>query len=1197
MITWYTAESKDVISDPPCINERYEITKRKCTENRRWIPSNPPSCQLVQRRFIPSCPFDFINKNNYCIYVSKPQAWKPRCPFSNDLILTENEHMKILFSLNISKVWLPVKRNQPFGKYVWFHPFKLSIKFKHSSLKKAVKDEENIHDCIIITKMFNNTSNITYEIKIVHCNENHHQVCIYNLKSSFFPSTKDVTCFNNNKNICYALTYASPYQGRDAFCKNFAKPSTELENYIVKTLVKDDTCWIGLKRNNVQKFQWENTRNYPEFTDWRLTADFRKHLVGISKYGWELFQAYSLNCGICEVNIDSIEINLTLRPNFKTGLLILTVYSPSYFINEDKITCSVVGINDVDLEFSSKIIPKRKYSTDNILNQLSKRDNRVIYVLRPNTKYFNYYTCEGIILPKTTIVKTEKVLFGTKRSGNEYALHLIIEHFCEYPSKCDPVINNERYKEVLDDINDDIFDHIRAMKILSVANKNLELIVHIHVKDKKMDLTEEYSYVRKKLSYIFNKTSKLKYISLKNCFGCLEQTTINGNNLLHWEYTNTGSTIMPKELCLDSSGLPITRTCKGDFIYGAEWTRESGRCSPNISVSPITKNLHGVYVDMLDYSADEVVSNLSSLTKKSTSLIPSDIYYISQILKYSNFTNYSNGTFIADSAVSIINNLIVTDTETLKLSNQLLNSTNVLLDAFEKLMEELEDINLGEDGILQIITPFLFYQVSDILFNNITGVIMFGPNNSHSFTDYSFKPLSSDTDMNTLLKTPDLEIATFIPDTVIQKVKAETNKTRVYIAIFYNNSLFVEDEEQNKEIASRIVSVSIQGYENYLSSPIPVIFKSKRKSKTDDLTCSYWNFGHNTYEETYPTRWANDGGIRWNVSTQDIEVCAFTHLTHFALLLGEPDDISLEILEYHDRNLSIITAIGCCLSVIGITVVLITAILFKSWRQKTGTKILLNLCASVGLEMCVIFIADTKYFPINNIACIIIGSILHYATLSSFCWMLVIAYLQYLRFVKVIGSFTTHLILKSCIIGWVLPFLPVISLLIWDCNSYSPMANTKTTGLCYPQGNTIYFTVLLPISAILIINIIVFCFVMYSVTQKTVKDKTNTKNLKLNQLKLAVLLFFLLGITWIFGFLTVFKDCVLCLYLFCATATMQGFVLFIFYVVLDSTTRKLWVALLRPHFNISRKKNLSRLSSSSHELHPCTTDSTIHTQN
>ena len=50
--------------------------------------------------------------------------------------------------------------------------------------------------------------------------------------------------------------------------------------------------------------------------------------------------------------------------------------------------------------------------------------------------------------------------------------------------------------------------------------------------------------------------------------------------------------------------------------------------------------------------------------------------------------------------------------------------------------------------------------------------------------------------------------------------------------------------------------------------------------------------------------------------------------------------------------------------------------------------------------------------------CIVVAALLHYFILVSFMWMLMEGILQYLRFVKVLGTYVPHFILKTAVAAW-----------------------------------------------------------------------------------------------------------------------------------------------------------------------------------
>lgn len=1095
------------------------MSKISCNET--WLSTEPPPCKLFQEPFHPRCPSGFIGFDDYCLIIKKSQFGNATCPHPSQADFTQ--FLQILELFNVENVWLPIQRNQPFGKFIYttpnlFHQTYIPPNWSHQ-------------DCLILTK---NQSG--YSVQLANCSSTYDQICLYRIQDTYSTNNKAMRCTEK----CYNI---------DRNCQKLAEPLSAEVNYVLKNLVGEQTCRFGLKRNQEETFHWPRLGEVPEYTDWVFDADYNKSVVTISKYGWDTRD--EADCEVCEVDLNGREAGLSLRRSSGRNGLILTLYSPDFFMNVDKVACKVVGVDDYGLKFHVKKLRTTRHQKG-FLENLSKEDKREVYFLEPNIEEYNYYKCEGIILPKGSLVSSQYVLFGTKDSKREYALHIIVQKSEQ----------EDLLKDVLKKIDLDIIDHKRIVLILDVTKDNMQVIVHIRVKKSRLDLVDEYERIFYSLAYLFSKLNFLKLVSFRYAWGCLEEVKRNGGINLHWSFASFGTTVMPREMCLNHQGLPVTRRCIGDFIQGGKWEEESGECSPYVVLSTSTDIIYQTFSSSV--STEDTLKNLLLVTENCEKIIPSDIYYISQVLQKLE-TNSSSPKFVAQSLVSILSNLMAANRSSLKSSSELLNSTNILLDTFENLMRGIP-WEFPISGVLQFIAPNMFYQISDP--GAITGVAMSKSSKAgSSFKDYRFDPINS-TDLETVMNFRDLEICTFVPESVVQ------NSSKVFIAVFSDNSLFFEDQDSGK-LVDRVLSVSFD--DTILSSPIPVIFRNRGNSQKKQ--CSYWNFGGSSFETRYSTKWSTDGGIYW--SSPDVDVCGFTHLTHFALLL-DPDitkGISGAYNDSHDDILSLITVIGCSLSIFGVCSIILSTILFESWRHKLGTKILLNFSCSTLLEIVVIFLASSKNFDVTSTSCLVFGVVLHYSVVSTFCWMLVVAFLQYLRFVKVIGGLPSRLLLKSCIIGWALPLVPVGGLLLWDLNSYTPIADIEQSTLCYPQSNVVYTTVLLPITIIIIINLVIFCFIIHSITRNSLPKRNQNKSLLIHQLKVAILLFFILGLTWIFGILAATQKCILCLYLFCSTATLQGFVLFLFFIVLDPTTRKLWISLIS-RIRSGKFKELTSISKS-----------------
>ncbi|XP_049819281.1 uncharacterized protein LOC126264646 [Aethina tumida] len=113
--------------------------------------------------------------------------------------------------------------------------------------------------------------------------------------------------------------------------------------------------------------------------------------------------------------------------------------------------------------------------------------------------------------------------------------------------------------------------------------------------------------------------------------------------------------------------------------------------------------------------------------------------------------------------------------------------------------------------------------------------------------------------------------------------------------------------------------------------------------------------------------------------------------------------------------------------------------------------------------------------------CILTGMFLHYTVLAQLCWMTLMSYFQYRRYVIIFNSEYTNIILKTILIGWVLPIFGII--------------------------------------------------------------KHKIKSFLRAILKLSNYLFFLFGLTWLFGIVYAFTDNLYVNYCFTALTSVQGFMI------------------------------------------------------
>ena len=91
-------------------------------------------------------------------------------------------------------------------------------------------------------------------------------------------------------------------------------------------------------------------------------------------------------------------------------------------------------------------------------------------------------------------------------------------------------------------------------------------------------------------------------------------------------------------------------------------------------------------------------------------------------------------------------------------------------------------------------------------------------------------------------------------------------------------------------------------------------------------------------------------------------------------------------------------------------------VFFRHLRNGRGQQLLVMLSVSMLCSAIIFLVGMDK--TSNRGGCIAVAVLLHYFILVSFMWMLVEGVLQYLRFVKVLGTYIPKFLIKSTIPAW-----------------------------------------------------------------------------------------------------------------------------------------------------------------------------------
>ncbi|KAH8293485.1 hypothetical protein KR054_000903 [Drosophila jambulina] len=662
------------------------------------------------------------------------------------------------------------------------------------------------------------------------------------------------------------------------------------------------------------------------------------------------------------------------------------------------------------------------------------------------------------------------------------------------------------------------------------------------------------------------------------------------------EATKVGKRAHLRDLCLDERNVPRRRRCqiRNGTKTWQSFENVTCRMAPELSTN----------LDSLAVNNSSELSQLSDLvTNSKEPLNAADIVSISEIISSQVKKSVKKVADIED-LMNICQQVMSTDSETLRLAAEQ-NATNSLLSNFEDYLDALapqllpgdgttslqiardhsqvETQPILEKGVVLLRTKELSVFFVDPSIANVTGIAIF----LEGLTS-QFRVLQSSESLEDIRAIENLESAAILPDKLWRDVK-ERGARYLIFKVYARDALFVETaEELRRRPTSNVISITIQGLDDHnLPGKLPFFLRNGNTNNSlAQGGCGYWNY-ETWLSDGISTSGSGTGSeIHIDNSSHPVILCHADHLTQFTFLLGvrKPPEMINELIREEELPLDIITNVGLSLSLLGLLAIFLTAALFKRFRNLASTKILLNLCVALGLQLSMFLVLSEgdllKQLDKGDFnRCLVTGALMQYLLLVVFSWMLIIGLLQYKRYVKVIGvKHPKHYILMSALVAWTLPLIPTLLVVFLDSDSYRPNGNTTIEAipiLCYPSGYGLGLGVILPIGLITLFNVLMLGYINWSVHKALF-----TQNLILKQLHLSVLLFFLLGVTWIFGLCAFFDFGKIFSYLFCITATMQGFVLFLYFVVFNKDNRRSWLELCRP-----------RRSKSGHEIMEMGTES------
>lgn len=354
----------------------------------------------------------------------------------------------------------------------------------------------------------------------------------------------------------------------------------------------------------------------------------------------------------------------------------------------------------------------------------------------------------------------------------------------------------------------------------------------------------------------------------------------------------------------------------------------------------------------------------------------------------------------------------------------------------------------------------------------------------------------------------------------------------------------LSDTNETLRLNSHVISMSLcMPVKHKYQRNILIILKHLKALDENEYTyCAFWNFSKHTIQGR--GAWSRDGcHVVTERSNRTHTVCACGHLTNFAVLMGSGE---YSVPKADKFALGIITYVGCILSLFG-AVGAITS--FAVFTQLNTDRHIIhgNLLVSIAISQ-TIFLFGIEQTE-NELQCKFTAIMLHYFYLVSFGWMLCEGLHLYTMVVKVFNL--SSKIYHYIVLAWGIPALLV---LVTAACMYSDYG-TKTSCWISPERNTL-LAFIIPVAVTTLANIVILGLVLHEICRLHTTGRTCMSDVVRSTLKSLVVLFPLLGVTWLFGLLVFATHSVAFQYLFALSNTMQGFFIFLLHSLFNSEIRK-----------------------------------------
>jgi len=185
--------------------------------------------------------------------------------------------------------------------------------------------------------------------------------------------------------------------------------------------------------------------------------------------------------------------------------------------------------------------------------------------------------------------------------------------------------------------------------------------------------------------------------------------------------------------------------------------------------------------------------------------------------------------------------------------------------------------------------------------------------------------------------------------------------------------------------------------------------------------------------------------------------------------------------------------------------------------------------------------------------CVFVAALIHYFYLAGFAWMLFEGVYLYLMVVKVFNTVVKMHLFYA--VAWGVPFMVVVLSLVIASSQDGGVHSYVHGDFCWVSfTNNLVWTFVTPVLVVCLVNALILGRVVQEIVTMQ-SDKTSELDRMRQGAKACVVLFPLLGMTWLFGVLSVTEAGLAFQYIFTILNSLQGFFIFVLHVLRNGDVR------------------------------------------